>query len=185
MHFNLFYLAFMFSYTHTVPVTRNKAIKKLEMLQLLLKNYNKRSMLTSNAKRQIVKCVQMPFLSLLDQYKRQTGNSPLYVAAIKEEAILFPNLMWSFDVKKKYAIILDKTIDKYRKLKDSSDPQMLLKYKNYIATKLNASVSNSIGNFNNIKRQVKDSCIEPGYEENGVVNLCRRCTKIIKLSADK
>jgi len=145
-------------------------------------------------------CMKLNFDEKMLQYKAQSGYDSIYVASTAKEAILFPNLLWDINKRKQYVKLIDQLAVWYNHVKNHKDPSQILRLKNLVASKLNATLAEVTGlhqnHLNVTKRKVLPTvrvsvpitnCTNPGDVDpiTGMLNLCEQCAVTTTLPEDR
>ena len=138
-------------------------------------------------------CRPLDFEDLMLKYKSETGNNNGIVAATIRDAVWFPNLLWDVDKQKKYLFLIKNLTRLFGEVENSSDPNVMLKFKNLVAKKLNLTQSNSTGITGNIRLRQSGrtskrlACTKPGYLDPHTqnLNLCGQCSETTTMDYDR
>lgn len=138
-------------------------------------------------------CRPLTFNALMLKYKSEIGYDGGIVAATVRDAIWFPNLLWDVHKQKQYLFLIKNLTRMFGEVKSSSDPNVMLRFKNLIAKKLNLTQSNSTGITGNTSLRQSGqtskvlTCTDPGYLDRHTqnLNLCGQCSVTTTMDYDR
>lgn len=170
---------------YTTPYESQEVLSELKRLKELIE---KRSYVK---KRQ--SCRELTFNDLMLKYKSETGNNNGVVAATVRDAVWFPNLLWDVNKQKKYLFLIKNLTRLFGEVENSSDPNVMLQFKNLVAKKLNLTQTNSTGipgdtrlrQSGRISKRL--ACTNPGYLDPNTqnLNLCGQCSETTTMDYDR
>ena len=95
----------------------NKAILDINKLKEIVER-------KSYSKKQVVQnCLPLEFKDLLLQYRSESGYDSMYVGTTVKEAVLFPNLLWDVNDRKRYVRFIKNLTSMFEQLPNNTDPK--------------------------------------------------------------